>query len=160
MDALLFQAETQRIEKLLYRIAWSYLSDQQDAEDAVQEALIKAWSRRGTLRDIRQFRPWMARILSNQCRDMLRRRKRWSFYPLKEDIAQVDMPDVETPVLEALKRLKPELRILMTLHYVDGLTIEEMTEALGLPSGTIKTRMRSARRQLGSILSIEWEEEL
>ena len=159
VDANVFQAEARRIEKLLYRIAWSYLGNVSDAEDAVQEALIRAWEKRGSLRELCQFRPWMARILINQCHDMLRRRKRWSFFPLEEDTAQVEMPEAEAPILEAMDRLKPEQRILMTLHYVDGYTIQEMAEALGIPSGTIKTRMRNARRLLSRILLIEWEED-
>lgn len=91
---------------------------------------------------------------------MLRKRKRWSFFPLGEDTAQVEMPEAEMPILEAMNRLKPEQRILMTLHYVDGYTIQEMAEALGIPSGTIKTRMRNARRLLSRILLIEWEEDV
>ena len=160
MEAELFQAEARRIEKLLFRIAWSYLDNDQDVEDAVQDALIKAWEKRNSLRDIRQFKPWMTRILSNQCKDMLRKRKRWSFFPLEEDTAQVEMPETGSAVLEAMKKLKPELRIVMTLHFVDGYSIQEMTEALGIPSGTIKTRMRNARKQLGRTLLIDWEEEV
>lgn len=158
MDAVVFQAEAQRIEKLLYRIAWSYLNNDQDVEDAVQDALIKAWEKRQTLRDIQQFKPWMTRILSNRCKDMLRKRKRWSFYPLEEATAEAEMPEAETPVLEAIKKLKPELRILIMLYYVDGYTIQELADTLGIPAGTIKTRMRNARKQLSKILLVEWEE--
>ena len=156
----MFQAEALRIEKLLFHIAWSYMGNVQDAEDAVQNALIKAWEKRETLRDIRQYKPWMTRILSNQCKDMLRKRKRWSFYPLEEDTSQVEMPEIETPILEAIKKLKPEQRLVMTLYYVDGYSIQEITEALGIPSGTVKTRMRNARKHLSRILLIEWEEEV
>ena len=159
----MFQAEALRIEKLLFRIAWSYMGNNPDVEDAVQDALIKAWekrSKRDTLRDLKQFRPWMARILTNRCRDMLRKRKRWSFYPLEEDTSQVEMPEIETPILEAIKKLKPEQRLVMTLYYVDGYSIQEITEALGIPSGTVKTRMRNARKHLSRILLIEWEEEV
>ena len=53
MDALIFQAEVRRIEKLLYRIAWSYMGNNQDVEDAVQDALVKAWEKRDTLRDLK-----------------------------------------------------------------------------------------------------------
>lgn len=52
VDAEMFQAEARRIERLLYRIARSYLNDDQEAEDAVQDALIKAWEKRKTLRDL------------------------------------------------------------------------------------------------------------
>ena len=160
VDAVMFQAEALRMEKLLFRIAWSYMGNCPDVEDAVQNALIKAWEKRETLRDIRQFKPWMTRILTNQCKDMLRKRKRWSFYPLEEDTAQVEMPETETPILEAIKKLKPEQRLVITLHYVDGYSIREITEALGVPSGTVKTRMRNARKHLSRILLIEWEEEV
>lgn len=158
MEAELFQEEARRIEKLLFRVAWSYLDNDQDVEDAVQDALIKAWEKRNSLRDIRQFKPWMIQILSNQCKDMLRKRKRWSFFPLEEDTVQVEMPETENAVMEAMKKLKPELRIVMTLHYVDGYSIQEMTDALGIPEGTVKTRMRSARKQLSRTLLIDWEE--
>ena len=157
VDAEMFQAEARRIERLLYRIARSYLNNDQEAEDAVQDALIKAWEKRKTLRDVRQFKPWMTRILSNRCRDILRKRKRWSFYPLEEDTVRVEMPETESAVMEAMQKLKPELRIVMTLHYVDGYSIQEMAEALGIPEGTVKTRMRNARKQLSRTLLIEWE---
>ena len=159
VNAETFQAEVRRIEKLLYHIAWTHLGNDQDAEDAVQEALIKAWTKRDLLRDEKQFKPWLARILCNQCKDMLRKRKRWSFYPLTETTIQVEMPEVENPVLEAIRKLKPQYRVPMTLYYLDGCSMRELSEILGVPKGTIKTRMRSARKQLGKTLLIEWEEE-
>ena len=156
MDALMFQAEVRRIEKLLYRVAWSYMGNNADVEDAVQDALIRAWEKRDTLRDLKQFRPWMARILTNRCRDMLRWRKRWSFVPLEDAAAQeTEPPEPDSPVLEAVQKLKPELRTLVTLYYVDGYSIQEMAENLGIPENTVKTRMRSARRQLGRTILLE-----
>ncbi|MBQ8161696.1 MAG: RNA polymerase sigma factor [Clostridia bacterium] len=158
MDAEMFASQARRIEKLLYRIARSYLNDDQEAEDAVQDALIRAWEKRNTLRDLNQFKPWMTRILSNRCKDILRKRRRWSFYPLEEDTVQVELPETENAVMESMKKLRPELRIVMTLHYVDGYSIQEMADALGIPTGTVKTRMRSARKQLSRTLLIDWEE--
>ena len=156
MDALTFQAEIRRIEKLLYRIAWSYMGSNADAEDAVQDALIKAWEKRDTLRDLKQFRPWMARILTNRCRDMLRRRRKFSFIPLEDAAAQETEPPEEiAPVVEAMEKLNPELRTLVTLHYVDGYSIQDLSEALGIPAGTVKTRMKIARKQLGRTLLLE-----
>ena len=76
VNAVMFQAEIRRIEKLLYRIAWSYLGNNADVEDAVQDALIKAWEKRSSLRDMKQFKPWITRILMNQCKDQLRTRKK------------------------------------------------------------------------------------
>ena len=155
----MFQAEIRRIEKLLYRIAWSYLGNNADVEDAVQDALIKAWEKRNSLRDLKQFRPWMSRILTNQCKDLLRKRKKWNFYPLEDAAAQeAASPEPDAPVLEAVKKLKPEQGLLITLYYVDGYSVRELADALGIPESTVKTRMRSARRQLGRTLLVEWEE--
>ena len=160
MDALMFQAEVRRIEKLLYRIAWSYMGNNQDVEDAVQDALVKAWEKRDTLRDLKQFRPWMARILTNRCRDMLRRRRKFSFIPLEDAAAQeAEPPEEIAPVVEAMEKLNPELRTLVTLHYVDGYSIQDLADNLGIPESTVKTRMRSARKQLGRTLLVEWEAE-
>ena len=114
----MFKTEILRIEKLLYRIARAYQNNEQDAEDAVQDALIRAWEKRDTLKDIRQFTPWMTRILSNRCKDMLRRSRKWSFFPLEEDTVLTEMPDLEMPVMEAMQHLKPALRLLITLYYV------------------------------------------
>ena len=74
MDALTFQAEIQRIERLMYRVSRSYLGNDEDAADAVQDALTKAWEKRSHLRDPNQFRAWFMRILTNQCKDALRKR--------------------------------------------------------------------------------------
>ena len=157
VDAVIFQTEIRRIEKLLYRIAWSYMGNEADVEDAVQDALIKAWEKRDSLRDLKQFRPWMSRILMNQCKDLLRKRRRWNFYPLEDAAAQeAEAPDVDAPVLEAVRKLKPELGMLITLHYVDGYSVQDLAKALGIPENTVKTRMRSARKQLGRTLLVEW----
>ena len=66
MDAVTFQAEVKRIERLMYRVAWSYLGNNQNVEDAVQDAIVKAWEKRERLRRQEQFKPWLMRILVNQ----------------------------------------------------------------------------------------------
>ena len=159
MDALTFQAEVRRIENLMYRVSMSYLSDVEDAADAVQDTLAKAWQKRNILTRPEQFKPWVMRILVNQCKDMLRKRKRRSFYPLEENTASIDPLALQPPVMEAINALKPELRVVMVLHYVDGYAVQEIASSLGVPLGTVKTRMRSARKRLKQTLLMEWEEE-
>lgn len=158
VDAVTFQAEVKRIERLMYRVAWSYLGNNQDVEDAVQDAIVKAWEKRDSLRRQEQFKPWLTRILVNQCKNVLRKRRKWSFFPLEEDTASVEPPEDGATVHEALQKLKPEQRIVMTLYYVDGYTIQEIADTLSIPLGTIKTRLHSARKQLKQILLVEWEE--
>ena len=96
----------------------------------------------------------------NQCKDQLRKRKKWSFYPLEDAAAQeVEPPEPDAPVLEAVRKLKPEQSLVITLHYVDGYSIQDVANSLGIPESTVKTRMRSARKQLGRTLLVEWEAE-
>ncbi|MGN0745221.1 MAG: RNA polymerase sigma factor [Aristaeellaceae bacterium] len=158
MDALTFQTEVRRIEKLMYRVSMSYLENVEDAADAVQDTLIKAWEKRSTLIRPEQFKPWVMRILVNQCKDVLRKRRRRSFFPLEEDTASVEVSVTQTPVMEAICALDPELRTVIVLHYVDGYAVQEIASSLGLPLGTVKTRMRSARKRLKQTLLVEWED--
>ena len=69
-------------------------------------------------------------------------------------------PPIENPVLEAIQKMKPEYRTLMTLYYLDGCSVRELSEITGVPQGTVKTRIRNARKQLSKTLLIEWEDEL
>lgn len=158
MNAATFQAEVKKIEKLLYRIAWSYLGNEQDVQDAVQDALFKAWEKRKSLRDQAQFRAWLARILTNQCKNLLRRQKRWSFYPLADELLKPQPDPERAEIWEALDRLKPQQRVAVMLYYVDGYPLKEIAQLLGQPEGTMKTRLRAARKQLQKILLVEWEE--
>ena len=71
----------------------------------------------------------------------------------------MEPPEPDAPVLEAMRKLRPELNLIITLHYVDGYSIQEVASSLGIPESTVKTRMRSARKQLGRTLLVEWEAE-
>lgn len=146
------------LEKLMYHICHAYLESPADQADAVQEALIKAWQKRNTLHDEAQFRPWLIRILRNQCKDMLKKRKRESLYPLAEETALVPGPEPDAPVIEAIAHLKAEQRLVIHLHYLQGCSLSEMAVLLQVPVGTVKSRMRSARKALGRTLFVEWEE--
>lgn len=158
VNAVTFQAKAKQLEKLLYRIAWSYLGNNQDVEDVVQDALMKAWEKRDTLRNPDRFQPWLARILANQCRNVLRKRKRVSFFPLEEQTAVAGSDPAAAAVYTAVLSLKPEQRMAVTLFYLDGYSVNEIAETLGSPAGTVKTRLHAARKQLRKLLEADWEE--
>ena len=143
----------------MYRMSMSYLNNQEDAADAVQDTLARAWEKRRFLARKEHFKPWVMRILTNQCRDVLRKRRRRSFYPLEEDSVTVEMPEPQPPVMAAIGALKPEWRAVVLLHYVDGYAVQEIAQSLGIPSGTVKTRLRAARKRLSQTLLVEWGED-
>ena len=86
MDAVTFQTEAMRCERLMYHVGYSILHNDQDCADAVQEALTRAWQKQHTLRSPSRFRPWLMKILVNTCRDILRQRQKIRFVPLEEQI--------------------------------------------------------------------------
>lgn len=158
MDAVTFQAEAMKYQQLLYRISWSILSNNEDCGDAVQEALTRAWQRRGTLRNADAFKPWLTRILSNVCNDMLRKRKKQKFVPIEEATAAYEPEMLPHPVEEALKWLSPEHRTVTLLYYLEGYSIQDISDTLGIPTGTVKSRLMYARRRLQTLMNEEWEE--
>lgn len=126
----------------------------------MQDALILAWEKCDTLRDPSRFRPWISRIVARQCLNVLRKRRRYSFFPLEEDTVSFEMQEPVSPIQEAMNGLKPDLRLAVTLHYVDGYTVQQIADALGIPVGTVQTRLHRARKHLKKSLLIEWEESL
>ena len=141
-----FVSQTLDMEGTLYRIARSQLKNRADQEDAVQEALRKAWEHRERLRNEAVFRSWLIRILLNVCRDMHRRRKDTA--ALEEAIEAGKEEMTEHPLLDALYALPPQERSLIVLHHVEGVGIAELSSALRIPQGTVKSRLARARRML------------
>ena len=86
VDARTFQTEALKIEKLLYHISYAMLRNESDCEDAVQEALLRAWQKRGTLRDMAAFRSWLCRIVANTCTELLRRKQRTTLTDIPEEM--------------------------------------------------------------------------
>ena len=150
MDRQFFIASAQAMERSMYCIARSYLRCEADCEDALQNALLRAWEKRNTLREERYFRTWLTRILINSCKEKLRLQKREA---TTADFHEAAAPQGSDPVLwEALRALDEKYRVTVILHYRDGYGIREIASILRIPESTVKTRLSRARQQLKSIL--------
>lgn len=148
MDKETFSGLVLRQQRQMYRIALSYTASSADAEDAMQEALLRAWKRRDTLRDISLFGTWLNRILINECKTLLRRRRRQSTLDEVPDIV-VPPPDEKAMALrQALFALLGKYRVPLMLHLLEGYTMKETAAMLRLPLGTIKTRINRAKKKL------------
>ncbi len=129
----------------MYRIAWTLLHNDEDCRDAMQEAALRAWEKRHTLRQEEYFATWLTRILINEAYSILRRRK--NTLPLEEAIAaSAKVQDVELSI--ALAKLPEKLRLPLTLHALEGMSYEEIGRALRLPHSTIAGRIHRAKLQL------------
>jgi RNA polymerase sigma-70 factor (ECF subfamily) len=146
------QAFTVRIGPRLdraYGLAWQLLGDAADAEDACQEALLAAWSAWPRLRDPDRFDAWFDRILVNACMDHLRRRARrpQSMLPDDPEIADRDAlagSADRDDIGRALGRLSPEHRAAVVLRYWADLSTDAIAERLGVPAGTVRSRLHYA----------------
>lgn len=153
MDRQFFIASAQAMERSMYCIARSYLRCEADCEDALQNALLRAWEKRNTLREERYFRTWLTRILINSCKETLRRQRRES---PSADFPEAAAPQGGDPALwESLRALDEKYRVIVVLHYRDGYSVREIASILRVPESTVKTRLFRARQQLKSLLERE-----
>lgn len=133
-----------------YRLAAVILRDPVEAEDATHDAAVRAWERWASLRDPERFDAWFDRILVNECRDRLRRRRsRPSFVPLTDGPRGVAADGVDAipdrqALLQAVDQLQPDQRIAVVLHFYLGLTAEQIGERTGTRTGTVKSRLHYA----------------
>jgi RNA polymerase sigma-70 factor (ECF subfamily) len=140
-----------------YRLAGLLLGDARDAEDATQEALLRAWTGLGTLRDPAGFQPWFDRILVNICRDRLRRRSKVRFLPLASGAGATTADPfrdflAHDEALRALAGLDADERTVLVLHYWADLPLVGVAERTGWPIGTVKSRLHRALGKAGARL--------
>jgi RNA polymerase sigma-70 factor (sigma-E family) len=139
-----------------YRLAWAILGDASEAEEAAQDAFTLAWRSRRTLREVDRFDAWFGRILVNTCRDRLRRRRRKvQIVPGVVDGAEDDStgPALDRDELyRAVRGLDADQRIAVILRYWNDMTVDEIAQTLGIPSGTVKSRLHRAMARLRTAL--------
>ena len=152
MDKETFCAGIVDCQETMFRAAKAILQNDQDAEDAVQEAIVAAWKRLDTLKDERAFKTWMMRIVMNTCRSMLRKRRRYVLLDSVE-LPMLEEDSARDALWESVCALEERLRLPIVLHYYEGFQIEEIAKILHRPAGTIATRMRRARLLLQEALA-------
>ena len=138
-----------------YRLAAVMLNDRGAAEDAVQEASVKAWRKLGQLRgDATKVRPWFLSIVANECR-MARRTRWWSVIKLP-DLARPQEDELESRVDldRAVLRLSPEERLPLVLFFYLDLPVDEVARTLGLSPAAAKSRIYRAAKRLRTDLTM------
>ena len=154
LDRESFVAQVTELQETLYRTARSILRNEQDAQDAVQEAVTQAFARLHTLRDPAKFKPWLLRILVNTCYDACRRRRSTVYLEAVEETLAAPQSDCEErmSLWSAVMRLPEEQKAVVTLFYYEDLPIRAISEVLGVTQGTVKTRLSRARGRLRQML--------
>jgi RNA polymerase sigma-70 factor (ECF subfamily) len=157
-------------EKRVYTIALRMTGDTEDAFDVSQDILLRVYSNIGMFKGESSFSTWLYRLATNVCLDFLRKRKRRRARETSLDGDEGgevrDMPDTRyTPekafeklelreeIRRALDRISPEHRQILLLREISGLSYTEISKALGLEIGTVKSRIARAREQMRVLLT-------
>lgn len=160
-DPQAFSELFRRHSDRLWAVAIRTCRDQEDAADALQEAMISAFRRAESFRGDAKVTTWLHRIVVNACLDRLRARKSKPTVPLPEaepDLGTRDARDhidehvTRITVLEALDRLPEEQRLALTLVDLQGCSVEEASRILNVPDGTIKSRCFRGRSRMHELL--------
>ena len=150
--ALLLQQEAD----IGYRLAYMVLHERSAAEDAFQDASIRAWRDLHQMRDRSRWRPWFRQIVVNAARDRARRAIRRPEAELNEGIATPNDTAAIPALLDlraAFLTLDPTDRAILALRYGTGLEIAEIAAAVRMPVGTVKSRVHRALAKLRGVLA-------
>src|SRR5215204_1131835 len=144
----------------LYAVARLILRTSDLAEDAVQDALVRAWQQLPTLRDPDRFDAWLHRLLVNACNDQGRQLRRWSQQVRPLVLASAISDDTgavaDREQLErGFNRLKPEQRAVLVLHHYSGFSAAEIARILGIPEGTARSRLHYATEAMRAALQAD-----
>lgn len=141
----------------MYRVAKTLLRNDADCADAIQEAIVKAFSGLHTLRKDSYGKTWLVRIVINECYTIMRREKRLvslEDISLQEQAAQQgDYSDL----YEAVSRLPEEMRLTVTLYYMEGYRIKEIAALMKTTQSAVKNRLMRARARLREELGADPE---
>lgn len=139
----------------IYRLCLVILGNEADAEDALQETLIRYFQKKPVFSDSEHEKAWLLHVAANQCRDFLRVRKRHGYIDMDSlSLAAPEAPD--KTVLEALMRLPEKYRLVMVLHYVEEYRVEDIAKMIGRTPSAVKMRLQKGRKLLGELYRREY----
>lgn len=165
-DCDAFEQLVMTYQKQVYNLTLRMAGNPEDALDLSQEAFFKAWRGLSTYRFDSAFSTWLYRLTSNVCIDFLRKQKKskvvsLNFVDDENEEQELTLPDpgpsTEDQVLlqldqeqiaQAMNRLEPEYRQVLVMRVVNGLSYTEISEALALKEGTVKSRIARARDKM------------
>src|SRR5699024_1560053 len=139
----------------LYSLAISMLRNEEDAKDAVQETLYRAYDNLNTLKDPEKFKPWIMKILTNTAYEMLRKRKYTLNIVENNNITETTKSDdLSTKITQwqAVESLNLNQRTVLILFYYENLSIYEISKVLRISQAAVKKRLSRGRNKLRQLL--------
>jgi len=147
----------QRHEGRIYNLAYRMLGGPEDARDATQDAFLSCFRHLPSFRGDAAFSTWLHRVAVNACYDLLRRRK--PVASLEDELIEAsatsdhaDRAAASADVQRALLRIPPEFRVVLIMHELQDLPLDDIGRVLEIPTGTVKSRLHRGRVALGRAL--------
>lgn len=162
-DEQAFEALVRLYTPRLYRMVRRWTGDSVEAENLVQETWLRTWRRLPHLSDDRDPFPWLARVATNLARDQWRKRRPLAFADLspneREQVVEgpgpeglLDQKQQVERLRQAVRRLRPEYRMVIALRYDGQLSYQQIAEAMDLPLNTVRTYIHRAKAELRAML--------
>lgn len=169
-----FEELVAKYERKVYAVAYRFMGNQEDASDLTQEAFLKAYQSLKSFRQEASFSTWICRIVSNVCRDQLRKTKKNGHSSLDEDVWLEDgsvkkqlrderpTPDefyerkeLKEYLQGLINNLNPDYKMVVVLRDIQGYSYEEIAEILDCSLGTVKSRLNRARKALREQINLD-----
>ena len=141
---------------MLFRLCLITLGNANDAEDAVQETLIKYLQRTQQFENAEHEKAWLITVATNQCKDILRFRSRHSYVDIDE-INEYTQDFTDSGIMDALMGIPDKFRMVLVLYYVEEYGIEEIAKIIGKTSSAVKMRLQKGRRLLRDAYGKEYQ---
>lgn len=150
-DAAFLLLADQHLDRA-YHLASAILRNPAEAQDATHDAFVQAWRKWESLRDPGRFEPWFDRILVNTCRNRLRS-NRWLVTDISAEVTlatsdQVGRTEDREVIGAAIAGLTPDHQVVVALRFYRDLTVGDIASRLGIPEGTVRSRIHYALRRL------------
>lgn len=137
--------------QMLYNTALLVLHQEDDALDAIQDAILACWENLPTLRKDQYFKTWLVKILLNKCRDIQRSQSHYAFVEELPESGEEPDWDTHMDVGRAMDRLGDQDQLILSLFYYDDLNIRQIAEALSISEGAVRTRLTRSRERFKKI---------
>ena len=150
-DKNAFMALIEQNQLALYRAAKAILHREEDVEDAVQEAICKAFYKLSDLRQPKYFKTWLTRILINCCYDLLRQQKGLVPLEILPEEGVSEERETSLDVQQVLRDLGENDRLVLTLYYLNDISVKDIAGMLAISEGAVKQRLSHGRKKFRQV---------
>ncbi|MGL4108373.1 RNA polymerase sigma factor [Clostridium sp. LP20] len=150
-DKEAFTSLMQENLKSMYRVAKGILKREEDVEDGIQNTILIAFNKLGTLKEEKYFKTWLTRILINECNKIYEINNK-KHINVEEEAYTVDETE-NIDLFNAISKLPNEIRVTTILFYFDDMSYKDIAKILGIAEGTVKSRLFRAKERLYTMLN-------